>query len=247
MKSKLFLIAALTVCVQSTINIASEKHKISFGPKLYNLHEEKRYAPSTYARIKLQHEDPIPEGYVKVKEPSYYPLSYPPYARQYDRPTHVGPSRIYQKKLPVSGKHEYYNQFIEGYEPTEEFEKKMISRASVDDQMKNRSIWKKHRKLKSSQEYMEQKDREKERLLKLEKESRPKPPGMSDPEFWDRVEERIKERNRQEREQSYWYRFTNWLRSIKNPFSSTPTSQPIYTREYSTTKSNRYPEPPIYE
>ncbi len=205
---------------------------ISFGPKLkYTMHRgghETRYAPSTpYAHIKesqsarIRQRESIPEGYVRV-----------------------GTTHYFQKKLPISTQHEKYNMFIEGYEPKEEFEKRIVAGGPHSDWIKNRSRWAQRKELLKNPEYQEQQAQERDRLLEVERQSRTKQSTMSDPEFWNRVEKRIKERNRQAREQSYWYRFTNWLSS----FRSTPTtSQPIYHSEYATTESNPYLETPVYE
>lgn len=235
MKNKsFFIIIALCTGLQSNIGLASEssKQNISFGPKLYmNLKEKYPYAPSTYARTELKEGEFIPEGYVKVPESHYRP--YTPVIKniQEGRYTHMGEPRYYQKKLPISAKHEKWNMFIEGYEPKEEFEKRIIMKTPSYEAFKNKARWAKRQEILKSPEYWEQQAKERERLLSLEQQPRIKP---TTPLWEQRLQKAV-----ETREQSNWSRFINWLYSIKNSFRSTATiSQPRYSSEYTVIENN---------
>lgn len=236
MKNKLFLIAiGLCAGLQSSSILASEKQDISFGPKLGRFSDEKsyaRYATPTYARIKIRSGEPIPEGYIIVEKSS----DYHPYARAHrtagaSGDIHMGEPRIYQKKLPVSAKHEKWNMWIEGYEPREEFEKRIATRSPYTDLFKNQSRLAKRQELLESPEYQEQQIKEREQLLSLEKQPRP----TTQASFSKRLQAAVEAR---EKNKSYWSRFLNWLSSLKNPKPTIATLQPRYSSEYTTIEDN---------
>ena len=124
---------------------------------------------------------------------------------------------FYVKKLPISGRHEFYNQFIEGYEPKESFENKMLARRNPQlmsqlygEEMSQKQIDKRAALL-ANPEYQEKEAKEREWLLNVEK-------GRISPTRWMAP--------KMEQSQSYWSRFINWLwsgNSNRNAYQFTPT------------------------
>ena len=92
--------------------------------------------PTTHIYRPLAEGEKVPKGYTELtadeKDLVRAQEMEPVIGSNFEKSTKELPlssqvKRAAQKKL-ASGRHEYYNQFIEGYEPKEEFENKMLLR-----------------------------------------------------------------------------------------------------------------------
>ncbi len=109
---------------------------------------------------------------------------------------------FYVKNLPISTRHEYYNQFIEGYEPREEFEERMLVKRIPEamdylgEPMSQEDI-KRREQILASPAYQAKAAKEREWLLNVEKGRISGTRGMMP-----------------RPEPTLWSRFTNWLWSF---------------------------------
>jgi len=128
--------------------------------------------------------------------------------------------QFYVKNLPISTRHEYYNQFIEGYEPRKTFEERMLVRRhpevmeALGEKMSDEDIRRREQIL-ASPEYQEKAAKGREWLLNIEKGRISGTRGMMP-----------------RPEPTLWSRFTNWLWSFGKTDSrgsiATIPQQPSY-------------------
>jgi hypothetical protein len=107
--------------------------------------------------------------------------------------------QFYVKNLPISTRHEYYNQFVEGYEPKEEFEERMFVRRNPEymktflgEEMSQEDINRREAIL-AKPAYQAKAAQHRERLLDIEK---------------GRISG---SRYMMPKQQSLWSRFVNWI------------------------------------
>ncbi len=185
----LFLVGAVGVTVKGS-QIKDED--IRFTPKMSNLRPDSPF-PGVFGlnnfRKKLY--KPISEANIPVSKVGE--VAPEGYHRE---------GQFYVKNLPISTRHEYYNQFIEGYEPKEEFEERMFvrrhpeyMRSLLGEEMSQKDINRREAIL-ASPEYKAKAAQERKRLLDVEK---------------GRISGT---RYMMPKQQSLWSRFTDWVRSF---------------------------------
>src|SRR5260221_8427865 len=212
---------AIMLFLVGTIVRASQikDEDIRFSPKMSNLRTghfshansernknnlyKKLYKPQSEAHIHVSKVgDVAPEGYHKE-------------------------GQFYVKNLPISTRHEYYNQFVEGYEPKEEFEERMLVNRHPDamrmlgGEMSQEDINRREEIL-ASPAYRVKAAQERKRLLDVEK---------------GRVSGT---RYMMPKQQGLWDRFTNWLWSFgQTNYGASANSQQEY--EYHSFEPNQSP------